>query len=619
MKFLQKQQRGIILGFIAISLLSLISCASKPPVVATNTEQPAIESESGEINNLETKPSIAKKVEAVETRALTPDFVYKYLAGEVSGQRGYFGQASAIFYELAESEQDDRLAQRAAKIAAYGQVGNMLYKSVELWSALDPNSAEANQAMTELLISTNQLSEAEPHLAKLLTNEATRPSVFMFLNNFLIKTSDKDGALALVQSLAKPYPSLSEAQFAIAQAAIHAKKNAVAIDALDKANRLNPGWNVAALLKGQLLLNESPDAAIDFYESFLTQYPNNNEIRLNFAKILVNEGQYVRAKQEFPIVIMQARQAVADADNANKNGVQKSPAQKKAEKNLADMTAAIGLLSYQGEDYDATNSYLQQALDFNFSDPDQIYIYFGEVAEKQGQQKLARDWYEKVTAKQHFLTAQLHIAELIKQTQSVNQAIEFLDDVDHLTTEEQIIVVQTQASMLNDAKRYQDAFKLFEQAVNNFPNVPALQYDFALSAERIKKFNVMEAQLREVIKNKPDFAPAYNALGYSFADRSIKLDEALSLIQKALLISPNDHYMLDSLGWVYYKKGMLNEALNYLDKAYKIHPDPEIAAHLGEVLWKKGLHKEAKQIWDEAINEHPENEVLKATMHKFKS
>ena len=129
----------------------------------------------------------------------------------------------------------------------------------------------------------------------------------------------------------------------------------------------------------------------------------------------------------------------------------------------------------------------------------------------------------------------------------------------------------------------------------------------------------MEAELRKSIAVKPDFAAAYNALGYSFADRNIRLNEAIKLIEKALSFSPNDHYMLDSLGWAHYRKGNLDKAITYLQQAYNTSQDPEIAAHLGEVLWKKGKRDEANKIWNDALTANPENEVLINTTNKFKT
>lgn len=208
---------------------------------------------------------------------------------------------------------------------------------------------------------------------------------------------------------------------------------------------------------------------------------------------------------------------------------------------------------------------------------------------------------------------------MIARTQSVDKAIEKLDAIEDLNTEQQILVIQAQAGMLAKAKRNQESFDLLEKAVKNLPNTPELIYDYALAAERVQKEDIMESELRKAIEVKPDFAAAYNALGYSFADRNIKLDEAVKLIEKALTFSPNDHYMLDSLGWAHYRKGNLDKAIDYLQQAYKVNPDPEIAAHLGEVLWQKGKHEEAKKIWNDGLTVDPTNEVLLATTNKFKS
>jgi tetratricopeptide (TPR) repeat protein len=522
------------------------------------------------------------------------DFVFKYLVAEVAGQRGDLVTSSKVFYELAKTSQDASLAERAAKVAAYGNVPGMTIPTIKLWSELDPTSNEAQQAMTEVLIATDKLNEAKPYLAKLFDKEETRAGGFLYVNNLLSRSKDKAGALSLVQSLAAPYPDLAEAQFAIAQAAYAANQNKVAIQALDKAETLKPGWNVAALLKGQILFNQAPQTGIDFYQSFLAQYPDSNEVRLNMTKLLVNQKQYDAAKKQYPIILQYG-------------------------KNSPEVSAVLGLLSFQSADYAGAEGYFQQSLKQEFKDTDQIYIYLAQVTEKQNRDADAIEWYNKVQPGQHYLEAQIDLAGLVARTQSVDKAIDKLDALEDLTTEQQIIVIQTQASLLAKAKRDKDAFDLLDKAVKNMPNTPELVYDYALAAERVNKLDIMESELRKTIAAKPDFAAAYNALGYSFADRNIKLDEAVTLIEKALTLSPNDHYMLDSLGWAYYRKGKLDKAIKYLEQAYQVNQDPEIAAHLGEVLWQKGKHDEAKKIWADAISKNPENEVLISTSNKFRS
>lgn len=530
---------------------------------------------------------------------MKPEFIYRYLVGEIAGQRGDIGTSGAIFYDLARTERDARLAERAAKIAAYGNITNLAVPAIQLWAELDPNSTEAQQAMTEMLIATGKLDETRPYLSKLLSKEETRASGFLYLNTLLNRSPDKVAVLELVQFLAQPYPDSAEGQFAIAQAAWVANKDDIALAAINQAAKLNAGWDVAALLKGQILYRKSPQAAINYYYDFLKSHPQANEVRINLAKLLVNQKQFEAAKKEYPLIIEQSKNS--------------SP------KNTADVTAVIGLLSYQSADYISAQNYFQQALVMDFKDVDQLHLYMGQTSEKLDQNEAAAIWYKKIALGPRYLEAQLNLANLVARTQSADKAIDILDALADLNTEQQIIVIQSQASILVRAKRDQEAFDLLEKAVKNLPNTPELVYDFALAAERLKKFDLMESELRRTIAEKPDFAAAYNALGYSFADRNIKLNEAIKLIEKALELSPNDHYMLDSLGWAHFRKGNLDKAIQYLQEAYAINPDPEIAAHLGEVLWHKGQHDQAKKIWNDALTTHPNNEVLVTTANKFKS
>lgn len=532
-------------------------------------------------------------------KILRPEFIYRYLVGEIAGQRGDIGTSGAIFYDLAKLERDPRLAERAAKIAAYGNISNLAVPAIKLWAELDPDSTEAQQAMTEMLIATGRLDDTKPYLSKLLEKEETRASGFLYINTLLNRSPDKAAILDLVQFLAKPYPDSAEAHFAIAQAAWVANQDKIAFAEVNKAETLHAGWDLAALLKGQILFRQSPQAAIDYYNNFLKAHPKSNEVRINLAKLLVNQKQYAAAKKEFPIIIEEAKASSA--------------------KNLAEVTAIVGLLSYQASDYIAAQNYFMQALEMDFKDVDQLHLYLGQTSEKLNQDGTAATWYKKIPLGPRYLEAQINLANLLARTESADVAINLLDELENLSTEQQIIVIQSQASILVKAKRNQEAYDLLENAVKNLPNTPELVYDYALAAERIMKFDVMESELRRTIAEKPDFAAAYNALGYSFADRNIKLDEAITLIEKALTLSPNDHYMLDSLGWAHYRKGNLDKAIQYLQDAYSINPDPEIAAHLGEVLWHKGRHEQAKKIWNDALIINPDNEVLVTTANKFKS
>ncbi|CAG0955612.1 hypothetical protein MTYP_00443 [Methylophilaceae bacterium] len=531
-------------------------------------------------------------VENAPESTLSTDFLYKYLVGEVAGQRGELGLASNLFLDLAKSSRDPRLAERAAKAAIFGNNPAVAVPAVELWAELDPESVDAQQTTVQMLISTGRLAESHPYLQKLLLKEDTRANGFLYLHSLFARQGDKDAILAIVADLAQPYPELPEAHIAVAQAAWDAKQPELALSELALAEKLRPGWEVGALLHGQILFLQSPDSAIAFYRDFLEKYPAANETRLSFARLLVNQKHFDEARTEF------VKLATTSTDNP-------------------EILVVVGLLSFQSGAYEDAENYFQQALKTDYRDMDQVYLYLGHNAEKQGKDKLALEWYDKIQPGERYLDAKLNIAYVLARAEGTDAGIDALRKLDGLHSEQQATVNQAQASLLNQAKRHQEAYDLLELTVSTLPNTPEIIYDYAMSAERMLKLDVMEHELRKLIKIKPDYAAAYNALGYSMADRNVNLTEAHSLIEKALLLSPNDHYIMDSMGWVHYRLGSLDKALDYLQKAYNTQTDPEIAAHLGEVLWQKGKHDEAIKTWEEALQTHPDNEVLLNTTKRF--
>jgi tetratricopeptide (TPR) repeat protein len=447
--------------------------------------------------------------------------------------------------------------------------------------------------MAQLLLSTGNLEDARPFLEKLLVANDTRANGFLYLNGVLSRHPDKDAALALVQDLAAPYPKQAEAKFAVAHMAFNAGQNELALQELGAAETLRPGWESAAALHGEILLRESPDKALAFFHSFLEKYPETSNIRLTYAKLLVNEKKLDEARTQFT--------KLADA-------VQENP----------EMAVVVGLLAGQLGDYAQADKYFKQALEHNYKEPEQLYLYLGQSAEKQKRNDQAYEWYKQVTSDELRFDAQLRIASLLASEKKLPEARKMLQTLPNLTSEQQAVALQVEANLLVQEKQYAEAYAILDRAINTLPNTPEMIYDFAMLAEKVLRFDVMEQQLRKLITLKPDFAQAYNALGYTLADRNVRLDEAAGLIEKALALSPDDHYILDSMGWVQYRRGMLNEAADYLRRAYSEKTDPEIAAHLGEVLWQQGKRDEAVKTWEEALRAHPDNEVLLNTTKKFR-
>lgn len=543
-------------------------------------------------NESATPAAPAAAVTAAAPSVLNADFIYKYLVGEIAGQRGELGLASSLFLELAKTSRDARLAERATKAAVYGNNPQVAVQAVSLWSELDPDSVDAQQSTVQMLTSTGRLAETEPYLEKLLQKEDTRANGFLYLHSLFARQDDKQAVLELVQRLAAKYPSLPESHFAIAQAAWDAGNHELTIDQLTIADKLRPGWELAALLQGQVLFVQSPQLAIDYYRDFLKTYPDANETRLSFARLLVNQKRFDEARGEF------VKLAATSADNP-------------------EILVVLGLLSFQSNNHDEADDYFLKALDSDYADKDQVHLYLGHNAEKQNRDEQALEWYERIQPGERHLDAKLNIAYVTSRMQGTDAGIAQLKALDGLHSEQQATVNQAIASLLTQGKRNAEAYAVLEETIKTLPNTPELIYDFAMVAERMQKYDVMEHELRKLIKLKPDYAAAYNALGYSFADRNINLPEAYSLIEKALTLRPNDHYIMDSMGWVYYRMGSLDKALDYLQRAYQTQTDPEIAAHLGEVLWQQGKREDAIRTWEEALQLHPDNEILLDTSKRF--
>jgi tetratricopeptide (TPR) repeat protein len=279
------------------------------------------------------------------------------------------------------------------------------------------------------------------------------------------------------------------------------------------------------------------------------------------------------------------------------------------------------VVALQQNDFDAAESnfkaYLSAIEDDEDRDANGAYFNLGAVAEERKDFTGAVTWYDRVDGNAR-LTAQLRAATSQAKAGRQDDAVKRLQAQKPRNDDERARIAMTQAQIQRDGGQQQAAFATLDAALKQSPEQPDLLYDWALAIEKQGKFDEMEKALRRVIELKPDAAHAYNALGYSLADRNIRLEEAKQLIEKAVNLQPDDPYIMDSLGWVQYRLGRLDEALKTLRAAYAKKPDAEIGAHLGEVLWVSGKRDEAEKFWREARSKDANNETLKSTLARYK-
>lgn len=556
---------------LALASLSLVGCASsgiKPAqrVAQTATTAPA------------PRPAPPKQ-------DLTSPLLYGMLIGEVAGQRNQPALAAHAYLELARTTQDYRIAQRAAEFALQAREPDKALEAARLWLDLEPTSPTARQTVAILLVNLGKLEDARPYLLQLLASDpSTAPTAFLQLNSIFAKQTNKRQVLQLVQSLADAYPNLPEAHLAVSQAALIANEPQLSQREADIALQLRPGWEPPAILKGLNAQRLSPDAARAYYEPYLQANPKARDVRLNYARFLVRERNYAEANRQFKILLEQF------PDNY-------------------DVTLAVGLLSLQLKDYAAAEAYLKRAMPLA-KDPDVVKLYLGQLEEERGRFDQAKQWYASVDAGEQYLPAQIRYAGVLVKQNDLVGARKYLRALPAAYPAQKVQLWLAEAQVLRDAKAYKESFNLLGDALKQMPNNIDLLYEQAMSAEKLNRLDVMEKNLRKVIKLKPDYAHAYNALGYTLADRTTRYAEARALIDKALALSPDDPFIVDSLGWVQFKSGQTQEAVATLRRAYEIKQDPEIAAHLGEVLIAQGQREEAERVIQTALKDNPDQESL---------
>jgi tetratricopeptide (TPR) repeat protein len=362
---------------------------------------------------------------------------------------------------------------------------------------------------------------------------------------------------------------------------------------LRAALKLRPDWEAPALLAAAVLSKSAPAEATIELKKFIAANPKSVEAQLAYARSLYGEKKYAEALAEF--------QRMERASPGN-----------------PDVLYPLALLALDARDYANAETYFKKLLSADVRDRNPVYLYLGQAAEEQKKYAQARDWWREIGRGEQYLPAQARIAQSFAKEGKIEEARTFLHSVVATNNQQRVQMILAEAQILRDANQNREAFDLLEKSLEKLPNHPDLLYESAMTAEKLSKLDVQETQLKKLIQLKPDYAHAYNALGYSLADRNERLTEARDLIEKALKIAPDDAAIIDSMGWVMYRLGDLPRAVELLKRAYEARPDAEIAAHLGEVLWQMNRKAEADRVWREALAKAPDDEMLKNTIKRLK-
>ncbi|MBK7954063.1 MAG: tetratricopeptide repeat protein [Candidatus Accumulibacter sp.] len=538
-----------------------------------------------------------------ESSALRPDdkdyeelsgqVVYQVLLAEVALQRGKKEFASQAYADLAVRTRDPGVLARAIEVAGYARRFDLVLELARLWVQIEPDSKRAQQVLVGVLIMSNQLDDLAPPLIRMLeADPAALPGNLLALNRMFARSPDRQGVLQLINKVCTPFLTLPEAHYAIAVAASAAGDNPRALAETRRALELRPDWEPAALLEAQIIGQKSGSEGIASLQRFVERNPQAREVQLHLARVLVAEKRYGDAKRQFEQLLV-------------------------AYPNNPDVVFPVAILALQENDRALAETQLKHLVTLDIPDKSAPYYYLGQIAEESKRGDAALAYYQQVGAGEHYLPAQIRSAGVLASQGKLDAARSLLREAAEANPPLRVQLSIAEAALLRDAKQTEAALQLLDQELSEQPEQPELLYESALLAEKVGNIDLMESRLRKLIELQPDSAQAYNALGYSYADRQLRLPEARQLIEKALQLAPNDPFILDSLGWVSYRQGDLEGSLLLLQRAYALRPDPEIAAHLGEVLWMLGRKNEAQRIVIEAQKKDPASDLLKEAVKKF--
>lgn len=526
--------------------------------------------------------------------------VYEFLLAEIAGARGQLGVSARLYLDLARATRDPRIARRATEIAMYSRNPGMASDAARLWAELAPQSREAQRVLAGLSGAgagggdEDNLDEVQIQLARVLAQSHNRlPQNLLGINRALASIPDKQAVQNIVQRITEPYLELPEAHLARAQAAMLADEPMQALPSVDAALRLRPNWEAAVVLKAQVLLQGGAAAeAVRHLDAELARDPQNPSLRMIHARALVSAQRFEEARVEF-------RQLLTESPDD------------------AELHYAIALLSEQLGELDTAEAEFQRALDGGYAQADIIRLHLGQIFERRGDGLGARRWFGEVRDPAHVPEAMIRSAQSLAREGHLDEARALLkaqegsEDSRH-----RYLLAETQ--LLRDAGRSEEALAVIDAALEASPDDTDLLYEAAMLAENLDRIELAEMRLRRIIELAPEHAHAYNALGYTLADRGLRLEEAQDLIEHALELRPDDAFILDSLGWVRFRRGDAAGALVHLEKSYALRRDAEIAAHLAEVLMALQRPEDANRILDEALVAHPDNRVLRETAQRLR-
>ncbi|MBI6550859.1 tetratricopeptide repeat protein [Pseudomonas sp. LY-1] len=523
--------------------------------------------------------------------SFTEDTVYSLLTAELAGQRNRFDIALDNYVTQAINTQDPGISERAFRIAEYLGADQAALDTSLIWAKNAPHDLEAQRAAAIQLARSGRYDDSMTYMEKVLQGKGDTHFDFLALSAADTDQDTRNGLMKSFDRLLQKHPKNSQLVFGKALLLQQDDEAEAALKLLEQ-NPPEEGEIAPILLRARLLQNlNRGKEAIPLLEKSIKKYPEDKRLRLTYARTLVEQDRMEDAKVQFANLVQQ----YPDDD---------------------ELRYSLALVCLEAKAWDEAKGYLEELIERE-SHVDSAHLNLGRIAEENNDPQAALLEYAKVGPGNDYLPAQLRQADILMSNGRTDEAEKRLVAAREAEPDYAIQLYLIQAETLSANNQAERAWKVLQQALLQYPDDLNLLYTRAMQAEKRNDLAQMEKDLRLIIKRDPDNAMALNALGYTLSDRTTRYVEAKVLIEQAHKLNPEDPAVLDSLGWVNYRLGNLDEAERLLRQALERFPDQEVAAHLGEVLWANGKQREARQIWEKFLKEQPESPILRGTIKRL--
>lgn len=528
--------------------------------------------------------------------SLDGDLLYQLLAAEFAGNAGKL-EKSVDFYQQAAAQSDDsRVAARATYIALYNKQYETALKLLDRWRELGSEDADINRMYAVSYLHLHKPMLALPHVQAFLKHDAgSNKEQAMAVKKLLDKSVETQDGLVLLEALNQTKADNPLMLFLQAKFAAELKQFDDSIKLLDRALEIDDSLIDIYLVKSKIyLMQGKSDESKAVISQVLEAQPDNTTLRMQYAQMLVRDEEYEAAREQYLLL-------------------------REQQPDDADVLLSLSMLNIETGQMDEAAQSLQHLIEID-QNVDVANYYLGRIEQNIKQYKSAIAHYLKVKNGVYVFEARLRIAGLFAILDRADEAIEQLKILSDETDEwsKKVRVYLSQGEILRVLRRHEEAFNMYSRALSLKKDDINLLYARALTADKVDRIDVAESDLLKVLSMEPENSDALNALGYTLADRTDRYQEARGYIQKAMELVPDDPAIMDSLGWVNYRLGDMQAALNWLSKAFDKLADAEIAAHYGEVLWQNNQKEKAEIVWQKGQEDDAEHPVLVKTLKKYK-